>query len=87
MSKRISQREAMRNRRDLRRLREFVDGIRGSRSDYDAHVVTFTMTDSAWAASKLDGMMWGARWQLVALADFVEPNKLRVTVKRVPEAR
>lgn len=87
MSKRkpISQREAVRNRRELRRLRQFIESIRAFRHDYDAHVVTYEV-DTKWPSAKLNGMLWGADYRLVALADFPEDGKLRVTVKRVPEA-
>ena len=87
MRKPISQREAMRNRRELRRLRAFVETIRGTgRSEYHAHVVTIPVDSDKWA-TKLDAMQWGARYRLVALADFCEPTKARITVIRVPEAR
>ena len=83
----ISQREAMRNRRELRKLRAFVEAIRGDgRSDYHAHVVTIPGDSDKWAM-KLSAMQWGASYRLVALADFCDPTKARITVIRVPEPR
>lgn len=82
--RKISQREAVRNRRELRKLREFVDRISGSGPDWDAPVVQVNNLDPQYAA-KLNGMMWGARYKLVTVAYFADERTLAVRVVRVPQ--
>jgi hypothetical protein len=83
--KRISQREAMRNRRDLRKLRAFVDRIKGP---YAWHVDTpvCAIPDSAYTAQRLRDLSWGARTRLVFVA-YIEGTSVKIGAVRTPEAR
>jgi len=87
MRKRISQREAVRNRRELRRLREFVERISGTVAYGDTHVCYLPCTD-LWPREKMRGISWGAERRVVFVASAEhEEGKMRIVAVRVPEAR
>lgn len=87
MKKPISQREAMRNRRELRRLREFVDRISGTYGKQD-QLVALVHCPEVWVREKMRGMEWGAKGQVVFLASCErDTDKVTISVVRVPEAR
>jgi hypothetical protein len=82
-AKRISQREAVRNRRELRRLREFVDRISGAYPFSDRYILT--IPDSAHHTQRLRDMAWAADERVVFLAT-VSGTSIEVRAQRVPEA-
>lgn len=87
MSKRkgISQREAVRNRRELRLLREFVSRIEGTYGAQDDLVATVPC-DTEWVKQKMRGMSWGARCRVVFLASCERfENRVTISAVRTPE--
>lgn len=82
----ISQREAMRNRRELRRLRAFVRGIEGTwpTGEDVKYLARFTCTESVVTEAR--GMAWGAKERVAFLARFDGATSMQLIAIRTPEA-
>ena len=78
----ISQREAVRNRRELRRLREFVGRIEGPFTSVDTSVCS--LPDSAYTAQRLRDLSWGAQSHLAFIA-YVNGTNVMIGAIRTPE--
>jgi hypothetical protein len=75
----------MRNRRELRLLREFVSRIEGTYGAQDDTVATVPC-DTEWVRQKMRGMSWGANGRVVFLASCERAdNRVTITVVRTPE--
>ena len=81
----ISQREAVRNRRELRRLRGFVSRIEGTYGAQD-DIVASVPCDTEWVKQKMRGISWGAGYRVVFLASCERSeNRVTISVVRTPE--
>ncbi len=77
----ISQREAVRNRRELRRLREFVERITGYWQSHDQTIVT---TRLPTIPQRLKDIAWGAD-NLVVFVVRGDGEYVSIGAVRVPQ--
>lgn len=86
MRKKISQREAVRNRRELKRLREFIRRISGTYQAQDWLIATLSC-DAEWVRQKMRGASWGANGNVVFVASAErEQGRMTISAVRVPDA-
>lgn len=82
----ISQREAVRNRRELRKLRAFVRAIEGTypTGESTEHIVSLDV--SSVYTAKARGIAWGAQ-NRVAFLVRVDTGAISIVAIRTPEAK
>lgn len=86
MRKKISQREAMRARRELKLLREFVRRISGMFQAQDFFIAALAC-DAEWVRQKMRGAAWGANGKVVFVASAErEAGRMTISAVKVPDA-
>lgn len=83
--KHISQREALRLRKEVRELRTFVYNIRGVHPSMDNEVMTVNNLNEKWRA-EAHGISWGAQGRVAVVARF-SGTQLLVGIVRTPKLR